>query len=205
MGIITYDPRLKEDRIMNNALDIGENLKLGWNTFTSNAVALIVGMLLVAVVGGFSLGICLPPMLLGYNQMVLRATEGESVEIGDVFGGFKNFLPAFILYLLMGVSIGIGMMLFVIPGIILAFMFIWAPWILAQEPTMSPIDCLKASVEAVKGDIGGNAVFVLVFMVLSAAGNFVPFGGLLTSPVATAMMAHGFKRVAQGAGEAVRA
>lgn len=190
---------------MDKPLDIGENLKLGWNTFTENAVAMIVGMLLVAVVGGFSLGICLPAMLLGYNQMILRAINGEKVEIGDVFGGFKNFVPAFILYLIMAIAIGIGMMFLVIPGLIIAFMFVWAPWILAQEPTMSPIDCLKASVEAVKGDIGGNAVFVLVFMVISAAGNFVPFGGLLTSPVATAMMAHGFKRTAQSAGEAVHA
>ncbi len=47
---------------MNNPLDIGETLKLGWETFTKNAVPMIVGILLVGIIGAFTLGICLGPM-----------------------------------------------------------------------------------------------------------------------------------------------
>jgi len=187
---------------MNNPLDIGETLKLGWETFTKNAVPMIVGMLLVGIIGGFTLGICLGPMVIGYNQMILRAAKGETVAIGDVFAGFQNFVPALLLFLIMGVAIMIGFMLLVVPGMVLAFMFFWAPWIMAEEPTMSPIDCLKGSVEAFKRDMGGSIVFVLVNVVVNMVGGFVPFGSFITGPVASGMAAHGVLRVAESAGSA---
>lgn len=186
--------------MMNNPLDIGQTLKLGWETFAANAVPMIVGLLLVGIIGGFSLGICLGPMMIGYNQMILRAAKGETIAIGDVFAGFQHFVPAFLLYLIMGIAIMIGFMLLVLPGLVLAFMFFWAPWIMAEDPSVGPIDCLKGSVEAFKRDVGGSLVFVLVNIVVNMVGGFVPFGSLITGPVATGMAAHGMLRVAETAG-----
>lgn len=190
---------------MNKALDISETLKLGWDTFAKNAVPMIVGILLVAIIGGLSLGICMGPMLIGYNKMLLRAAQGEQIAVGDVFEGFQRFVPALVLFLIMAVAITIGMMLLVIPGLVLAFMFFFAPWIMAAEEEMGAVDCLKASVELFKRDVGGTLVFVLVNVILSGIGGIVPFGSLLTGPVAASMAAHGTLRAAQGAGDAVTA
>lgn len=188
---------------MNNPLDIGETLKLGWETFTKNAVALIVGIFLAGIIGAFTFGICLGPMMIGYNQMVLRAAKGETVAVGDVFAGFQHFVPALLLYLIMIVSVFIGFMLLFLPGLILAFMFFWAPWIMAEDPTVGPIDCLKGSVEAFKRDMGGSIVFILVVGVVYGAGAVVPvFGTFVTGPIALAMAAHGVLRVAETAGSA---
>lgn len=180
---------------MNKALDIGETLKLGWETFTKNAVPLIVGLLLVALVGGLSIGICIGPMVVGYNKMCLRSARGETVAVGDVFQGFQQFVPALILFLVMGVAITIGIVLLVVPGLILMFMFFWAPWIMAEEPELGAIDCIKASVELFRRDVGASIIFVLVNFVVNAAGGVVPFGSLITGPIANAMAAHGIDRV----------
>jgi uncharacterized membrane protein len=180
---------------MNKALDIGETLKLGWETFTKNAVPLIVGTLLMALVGGLSFGICLGPMLVGYNKMCLRAARGEQVAVGDVFQGFQQFLPAFVLMLVAGIAIMLGFLLLIIPGFIVAFLFFWAPWIMAENPELGAIDCLKASVELSRRDIGASAIFILVNVIVNAAGGVVPFGSLVTGPIAAAMAAHGVDRV----------
>lgn len=190
---------------MNKALDIGETLKLGWDTFAKNAVAMIVGFLLFALISGISLGICAGPMMIGFNKMCLRAGRGETVAIGDVFEGFQRFVPSLVLVLIMVVLLAIGFMLLIIPGLVLMFMFFFAPWIMAADDDIGAIDALKASVEMFKQDVGGTLVFVLVNVIISSIGGFVPFGSLLTGPVAACMAAHGILRSAEGVGQTARA
>lgn len=182
---------------MNKPLDIGETLKLGWESFTGNAVPLIVGLLLAAIVSGFTLGICAGAMIIGYNKMVLRAARGESVAIGDVFEGFQRFVPGLVFVLLAGIAISIGFMLLIIPGLVLSFMLFYAPWIMADDDDIGAIDAMKASIELFKQDVGGTIVFALVSGIISSIGGIVPFGSLVTGPVAAGMIAHGFLRVGQ--------
>lgn len=186
---------------MTKPLDIGETLKLGWDTFAKNAVPLIVGTLLVGIIGGISLGICMGPMALGYCKMCLRAAQGEQVAIGDVFEGFQRFGASFVLFLVLVIALGIGFALFVLPGLVLLFMFYFAFWIMAADEDMGAIDCIKASVELFKRDVGGTIVFVLVNTIVNAIGGIVPLGSLLTGPVAAAMAAHGTLRAAQDVGQ----
>ncbi|MCA9685313.1 MAG: hypothetical protein KC457_24245 [Myxococcales bacterium] len=181
---------------MNNALDIGSNLSTGWETFTKNAVAMILGLFLVALVGGVSLGICLGPLILGYNRMVLRAVRGEQVSPGDVFSGFDKFGPAFVLMLLMGLAIGVGFMLLFIPGLILGYLFYWSFWFMAAGED-SAVECMKKSSALARADVGSGIVFVLVNGVIQGAGNAIPFGGLITGPVAMGMAGSGFLNATQ--------
>lgn len=180
-----------------NPLDIGETVGAGWEVFKNNAAAMIVGLLAVGVVGGFTLGICMGPMLIGYMRMALRAARGETVAIGDVFGGFDKFLPSLGLFFLVAIGVFVGMMLLVIPGIIFAFLAYWSFWIMADSE-LSAIDCIKKSVELVREDIGGTLVFMIVSSLINAAGNFVPFGSLITGPIAIGMGASGFERLTRG-------
>lgn len=186
---------------MKKPLDIGETLQLAWTTFSNNAVPLIVGMLLVTVVGMVTLGIAIGPLMLGYCKMSLRAARGEQVAIGDVFEGFQRFVPGFVLFLLMGIAIGIGFVLLVLPGLVLGALFFFAPWVMAADENVGPIDALKASVAIVTRDPGGAIVFILVNMVVASAGSVVGFGTLLTGPIASAMTAHGYIRLPES-GEA---
>ncbi len=181
---------------MNNPFDIGSTLSTAWETFTKNAVGLILGLLLVGLVGGISFGICLGPLLLGYNRMVLAALRGEQVSPGDVFSGFDKFGQAFVLMLLMGLAIGVGFVLLVIPGLILAYLFFWSFWFMAAGEE-SAVDCMKKSSALARADVGSGAVFVIVNAIIQGAGNAIPFGGLVSGPVATAMAGSAFIRATQ--------
>ncbi|WP_289294348.1 DUF975 family protein [Romboutsia ilealis] len=53
--------------------------------------------------------------------------------------------------LLVGVIVFIGSILFIIPGIILAFMYSQVYYIMAENPEMSIMNCLKESSRIMKG------------------------------------------------------
>ena len=104
------------------------------------------------------------------NSYILRKSRGEDVSYSDfktIFEGFKNIneikasllnkdqllknlLPAIIL-LLTTVSILIGYVLLVIPGIIVSFMLALVPFIAAEENNINPMDAMKKSAHMMDG------------------------------------------------------
>lgn len=104
------------------------------------------------------------------NSYVLRKSRGEDVSYSDfktIFEGFKNIneikasllnkdqllknlLPAIIL-LLTTVSILLGYVLLVIPGIIVSFMLALVPFIAAEENNINPMDAMKKSADMMDG------------------------------------------------------
>ena len=104
------------------------------------------------------------------NSYILRKSRGEDVSYSDfktIFDGFKNIneikasllnkdqllknlLPAIIL-LLTTVSISLGYLLLVIPGIIVSFMLALVPFIAAEENNISPMDAMKKSADIMDG------------------------------------------------------
>ncbi len=186
---------------MGQALDIGENLRLGWASFTREAVALIVGFVLFMLVAGISMGLCTGPMIVGYNRMCLRAARGEHIEIGDVFKGFDAFGPSFILSILLGIIVAVGVLLCVIPGIVAGFLLCWSFWLMA-DGDLDPMSCLRRSVDYAKEKLGPVLVFLIVASVISSIGGAVGgVGSLVTGPVSMMMIAHGFLRAFGGAAE----
>lgn len=185
---------------MGQALDIGATLKLGWETFTREAVALIVGFVLYVLVLSISMGICAGPMILGYNRMCLRAARGEHVEIGDVFKGFDAFGPSFILAILIGIIVAIGSVLCVLPGIVAGFLLCWAFWFMA-DGDLDPMSCMRRSSEFAKLNVGPLLVFLIVASIVSSLGGVIGgVGSLVTGPIAMMMMAHGHVRAFGGGG-----
>lgn len=104
------------------------------------------------------------------NNYILRKSRGENVSYSDfksIFEGFKNIneikasllnkdqllnnlLPA-ILLLLTTLSILLGYVLLIIPGIIVSFMLALVPFIAAEEKNNNPIDTMKKSADMMDG------------------------------------------------------
>lgn len=104
------------------------------------------------------------------NSYILKKSRGEVLSYYDfktIFEGFKNFneikasilnkeqliknlLPATIV-LLTTISILLGYVLLVIPGIIISFMLAFVPFIVVEENNISPIDALKKSASMIDG------------------------------------------------------
>ena len=80
-------------------------LKQAWNTFIEYPLPLILGLIICAIISMISIGLAAPAMWLGYTRMTLKAVRQEPVEIGDVFSGMSQFLPAF--FAAFGVKFGV--------------------------------------------------------------------------------------------------
>ena len=98
--------------------NVGDCLSGAWGTFKKNVLTHVVCTLLVMVVAGVSAGLLAGPMVVGYMRMIERESRGELVQIGDVFRGFDDFVPAFVAGLISSLVVSLGFMLCFIPGLL---------------------------------------------------------------------------------------
>jgi uncharacterized membrane protein len=113
------------------------------------------------------------PMSLGMSTIFLNIIRGKEVRIEQIFDGFKNYVPAFIVTFLVSIAVIFGLILLIIPGIIVGIGLSMSMFILVDNPTMSAIDVLKTSWEMMKGHKADRFVYILL-----AIG--IVFLGLLT-------------------------
>ena len=92
-----------------------------------------------------------PCISLGFSYFYLNFIKGEN-KLSDLFWGFTKFKNAFIAYLLVSLATLVGLVLFIIPGIIIAFMFSQVYYVLAENEGMSAIDAMKESARIMKGN-----------------------------------------------------
>ncbi|CEI72647.1 MULTISPECIES: DUF975 family protein [Romboutsia] len=92
------------------------------------------------------------PIQLGFSRFILNlAIDNEKAKFTDLFSGFNVFIKSFVINLIITIASVIGTFLFVIPGIIVMLMFSQSYYILAENPELSIMDCLKKSANMMKG------------------------------------------------------
>lgn len=184
-------------------LDAREALKGKWGIAISGVltyqvinifVSVIFGFLITAVLGQ-SLGGKIPnlvswviygPLMTGVAYFFLKISRGKDVIIGDIFTGFRNFSRNTVAGVILSVSMYLGYMLFIIPGIILTLIFSQVLFILAEDDTVSAIDAIKKSVKMMEGNkrkllglLSKFLAFILLpLLLLFVVINFVGFSNL---------------------------
>lgn len=118
------------------------------------------------------------PLNLGMAIFFLNIVREKEVRIEQIFEGFKNFVPSLVVTLLMVLVVGLGFVLLIIPGIILALGLSMAYYILADNPGMGAVDVLKASWEMMKGHKGDYFIYGLLCVVFSILGLLVLIVGI---------------------------
>ena len=88
---------------------------------------------------------------LGTVLLALEIARAGKTEFNTGFKGFTQFGSAFIACLVGTIFIMLWSCLFIIPGIIAAFRYSMAFYILADNPEMSGMDALNKSKEMMKG------------------------------------------------------
>lgn len=106
-------------------------------------ISMIFMLIGLAFTGTFNFGIC--KLVLNY------ATNRDYADFSDIFSGFKIFLKVVGLFLLITICTGVGFILLIIPGIIIALMFSQAIFILVDDNEKSITQCLRESSEMMKG------------------------------------------------------
>lgn len=109
-------------------------------------VAVLIAILAVIsiVVGG--------AVSLGYAKYNLNLVDGKQANAEDLISQFGRLGDGFVMRLLTTIYTVLWAMLLVVPGIIAAFSYSMAPYILYENPGMSATEAIKASKELMRGN-----------------------------------------------------
>ena len=108
----------------------------------------------------------------GGNLMYLRAIRNEKFEISEMFDGFKkNYININLANLLTFAIIGLGFVLLIVPGIILACRLAFVSY-LVMDKNMEPVTAIEKSWEMTKGH--GWQIFGMGLLIIP-----IVIGGLL--------------------------
>ncbi len=84
------------------------------------------------------------PVGYGLSYAYLKASRGDKLEIKDMFAAFQNYWNAVLASLLVGIIIGIGLVLVIVPGIIFACKLAFTPYLVVDKK-MEVIEAIKES------------------------------------------------------------
>lgn len=129
----------------------------------------------------FAITLMLSVIGAGYSYYSLRVSRGEEAGFGELFDGFGIFFKVVFLEIVMGIFIGLWSLLFVIPGIIAAYRYSFALYILLDDPDKGIMECISESKEMTYGYKGQLFVLDLSFIgwnLLTA----IPFVSLYVTP-----------------------
>lgn len=89
--------------------------------------------------------ILMGPITLGVSGYFLKLIRNEGAIIEDMFGGLKFFIKSFVINLLITIFIILWSLLLIIPGIIAAFRYSMAYYIMMDNPQLSAFEALNQS------------------------------------------------------------
>ena len=129
-------------------------LEGNWNTLA------VIMLVYVAIAGalastgfGSALDIFLLPMAYAIAVGLLRMSRGgEVMKVNELFTIYRDkFVQSFVIELLVGVFTFLWALLFIIPGIIMAYAYGMAVYIQEDHPEMSAMDCIRESKKLMDG------------------------------------------------------
>jgi len=152
-----------------NVISVGDSFGHAWSALWANFLPLlIIGMVallllapgsimgeigsesegFVAFYFGLSAFLChvllRGPIEYGVKYVYLRAARDQSVSVPDMLEGFRNFANVILANLLVALVVGVGLILFVVPGIVFACKLAFVPY-LVVESRMNALDALQES------------------------------------------------------------
>jgi uncharacterized membrane protein len=196
----------------------GASLRYGWETFktrpgffigatvviilVSGAVSVLTSGIDAAITGSVD-----EPSLIG---SLLNTTLGILVSMGatafylkahDDTGGVtlsslwhpRPFWKYLLASFLLGITIAIGFVLLIVPGIIFTLMFLFTTFIVVDRE-LGPIDAMKESHRITRGHKWPLLGFLVLLMLINLAGLMALVVGLLvTIPVTSLAFTHAYR------------
>ncbi len=149
MDTRTYSKSSSEYR-----LQARQQLTGNWGKFA--LLYLIVGVAtwcvgLIPIFGSIIDIVVSGPIALGIAICMVHLMQSEPVALEDVLEGFKNFMPAFVVYLLVMIFTVLWTLLFIIPGIVAGYSYSMCFYILRENPTMPAREVIRSSKALMKG------------------------------------------------------
>jgi uncharacterized membrane protein len=167
---------------------IGSALAYGWSSMKNNFLVLFLAVLVVVVfmvpleldgdefdalleLLSTAYALLLYPIVnYGADMIFVKAVRGDHVEVKRIFDGFKNYINVVLASLLTFGLIGIGLIVFLIPGIYVACRLAFVSYLVMDEG-LDPIAAVEASWRITRGH--AFKIFALGFVSI-----FIFFAGL---------------------------
>jgi hypothetical protein len=130
---ITYLAILAPAGVLTDASnEIGRN-GAGWEALALIYLALVVG-----------------PVKYGVAYAYMKAARGDDLKVSDMFDVFGNYLNAVLGNLFVITVVGIGVVLFVVPGIVFACRLAFVPYLIVDRK-MEVVEAVKLSWNMTRG------------------------------------------------------
>ena len=113
----------------------------------------------------------------GFACYCLRVTGGEKhVPYGTLFEALPFAGKVVLLNLLQGALVGLGLSLFVIPGLVLGFSYAFALFYLCEDPALNVVEALRRSRREMQGRKWPAALLLTSFWPLALAAALCAVG-----------------------------
>lgn len=135
-----------------------------------------------------------PAFTLSLIRIYLSLFAGKDVEVKDAFSGFDDFWAAFKVTFRVALFTFLWSLLFVIPGIIKAYSYSMALYILAENKGKSSRECVKESMAMTEGhkmDLFILSLSFIGWMLLSAITFGIAY--IWVGPYMNATFANAYK------------
>lgn len=182
----------------NRSTDLGALLRdsVTVATNTDNLVPLLVDALIVISVGTCTAGILFPALFHGYTAMCMRASQGQTVAIGESFQGIQRFGGAFVLGLLVLLLVVVTSIVPVV-GTFFGVCIAWWAWCFhVDHAEASALDALKGSFAILRARAVETLIIAAVCMGLNALFAATMIGLVLSFAFTGVLTAVAYRRLA---------
>jgi len=157
--------------------------------YKENWVTLSVSTLVVFALGMITFGLLFGPLIAGLASMFNKAKSGNKPTFDDLFKYNGKFIIIVLMGILTGILVFIGFIFLVLPGILLATLWMYSLFAIAFD-NKGIIDAMKTSWAFVmKNGLWQNVVILLAIGILNCIGGAVVVGPLITIPLSMGFLA----------------
>lgn len=194
--------------------DSGEAVSAGWQRFWPNILPMAVFALVVWVVTGlfqlfqrdanagtrFALSLIsfvLSQLIaIGWIKIALDITDGRPINGQAVIDKFRLVVPYLIAALLYALMVGVGLVLLIVPGVIVAIVFAFYGFHIVDTDSTDPIGALRRSAEITRGHRWQLFFFGLLLIGLNLLGLLLLIVGvLITSGISLLAVGYVYRRL----------
>ena len=118
----------------------------------------------------------------GFTVFVLNTIRNAGAVYGNLLDGFGMAGRIILLNLLEGILVFLWSLLLLVPGIIAAYRYSQAIYILLDHPEKSVLECIRESKELMRGRKGELFKIDLSLLGWAILGAFIPFVTIWTAP-----------------------
>lgn len=193
---------------LKRGVQISTTFNRGFEIYKKNFLPILVASLLATVIGSISFFICFPPLICGLFAMILSAMRDNNatLQIGDVFKGFKKFLPSFAALILIAIILFIVcIILAIVPvigaiaGLVVGYavapaVIYWAMLLIADQDASVGDAVLTPLKLLTDGRFWSIVLAAFVASLIGSIGTIVCLiGAIVTTPFTFCMIAAAYE------------